>query len=102
MGFRRSTPVCALPAGRFTGVNHSFAFDIGSPQGKSHRADDRHLILGSVEAAEYSLREMWLYENKMIIVLNDDDIEQMLLEKKNANDPARILLKKIEDFRLSV
>lgn len=57
---------------------------------------------GVGQAAEYSLREMWLYENKMIIVLNDDDIEQMLLEKKNANDPAKILLKKIEDFRLSV
>jgi len=38
----------------------------------------------------------------MVVVLNDDDIEQMLLEKKNGNDPVKIIRKKVEDFRLAI
>ncbi len=57
---------------------------------------------GFNSGSAYAVREMWLYEHKMIVVLNDDDIEQMLLARKNGGDPAELILKKIEDFRLSI
>ena len=57
---------------------------------------------GTNPASEYAVREMWLYEGKMIVVLNDTDVEAMLLAKKNGTDPAELILKKIEDFRLSI
>lgn len=57
---------------------------------------------GLGQPAEYALREAWIHNKKMIVVLNDDDIEQMLLDKKNGNDPAKIIRKKIEDFRLLI
>ena len=57
---------------------------------------------GVNNSSEYTLREMWLYEGKMIVVLNDTDVEQMLLAKKDGEDPAKLILKKIEDFRLSI
>ena len=57
---------------------------------------------GLSAASAYALREVWLYEHKMIVVLNDVDIEQMLIEKRNGNNPAKLLIKKIEDFRLLI
>ena len=57
---------------------------------------------GTNPSSEYAVREMWLYEGKMIVVLNDTDVEAMLLAKKNGTDPADLILKKIEDFRLSI
>lgn len=50
----------------------------------------------------YSLKDVWVYEHKMIVVLDDNDIEQMLIEKEKGNEPAELLLKKIEDFRLLI
>lgn len=57
---------------------------------------------GTSSASENALRDMWIHDQKMIIVLNDVDIEQMILDKKNGEDPAKLILKKIEDFRLSI
>lgn len=57
---------------------------------------------GANTASEYAIREAWRYEGKMIVVLNDTDVEEMLLAKKNGSDPATLILKKIEDFRLSI
>lgn len=57
---------------------------------------------GTNSSSEYAVREMWLYEGKMIVTLNDTDIETMLLAKKNGADPAELILKKIEDFRLTI
>lgn len=57
---------------------------------------------GANSASEYAMREKWLYEHKMIVVLNDFDVEQMLLAKKNNSDPAKLILQKIQEFRLSV
>ena len=57
---------------------------------------------GSGSSSDIAIREMWLYHHKMIVVLDDNDIEQMLLDSKNGNDPAELIRKKIEDFRLSV
>lgn len=38
----------------------------------------------------------------MIIILQDNDIEQMLLDKLANREPENIIRQKIEDFRLSV
>ncbi|MBE6749177.1 MAG: HNH endonuclease [Ruminococcaceae bacterium] len=57
---------------------------------------------GTNAASENALREMWIYQQKMIVVLNDVDIEQMILDKKNGDDPAKLILKKITDFRLLI
>lgn len=57
---------------------------------------------GANASSEYAVREMWRYEGKMIVILNDTDVEEMLLAKKNGTDPAELILKKIEDFRLSI
>ncbi len=57
---------------------------------------------GLNSSSENTLRDMWIYQQKMIVVLNDTDIEQMILAKKNDEDPARLILKKIEEFRISI
>lgn len=57
---------------------------------------------GASENTIHTLREVWALEKKLIIVLNDNDIEQMLLEKLNNREPEAVLRQKIEDFRLSI
>lgn len=57
---------------------------------------------GTGKAAKDSLRDAWIHEGKMIVVLDDNDIEQMLLDKRTGEDPTRILMQKIVDFRLSI
>lgn len=55
---------------------------------------------GNGESAQYTLREVWAIEKKLIIVLQDNDIEQMLLEKSSGREPENVIRQKIEDFRL--
>lgn len=50
----------------------------------------------------YTLREQWVLHDKMIIVLSDSDVRQMLSDKRSDTDPTELLRQKIEDFRLSV
>lgn len=57
---------------------------------------------GVSESAIYTLREVWAVDKKMIIILQDNDIEQMLLEKISNREPENIIRQKIEDFRLSI
>lgn len=57
---------------------------------------------GISESAIYTLREVWAIEKKLIIILQDNDIEQMLLEKISKRDPENVIRQKIEDFRLSL
>lgn len=57
---------------------------------------------GEDKASEHAIRDAWIMDNKMIITLKDADIESMLIEKRNGNNPAELILKKIEDFRLSI
>lgn len=56
---------------------------------------------GYGESAYYCLREVWMQEKKLIVSLQDNDIEQMLLEKESGNPPENVIRQKIEDFRLS-
>ena len=37
-----------------------------------------------------------------IAVLDDENIEQMILDRKNGTDPTELLLKKIAEFRLGI
>lgn len=57
---------------------------------------------GVSESASYTLKEVWALHKKMIVILQDYDIEQMLLEKLTNREPENILRQKIEDFRLSI
>ena len=57
---------------------------------------------GVSESAIYTLKEVWAIDKKMIIILQDNDIEQMMLEKLANREPENIVRQKIEDFRLSI
>lgn len=58
--------------------------------------------IGSSKSTIHTLQEVWSLDKKLIIVLNDVDVEQMLLEKINNREPEAVLRQKIEDFRLSI
>lgn len=51
-------------------------------------------------SAEFTRREHWMVQRKLIIVLNDDDLKQMAEFAANHSDPATVIRQKIEDFRL--
>lgn len=51
---------------------------------------------------ESTLREQWILYNKMIIILEDKDIEQMLLQKRSCLEAELVIRQKIEDFRVSI
>jgi len=52
--------------------------------------------------AELTIREQWIVNNKMIIVLDDTDLENMLLSASSGGDPNKVIGQAIEDFRLSI
>jgi hypothetical protein len=51
---------------------------------------------------ECTLREQWTIHKKLIIVVSDSDVKQMLLNKSSNGPPEEIIKQKIEDFRLSM
>lgn len=55
---------------------------------------------GPDKAALVTLREQWLMHSKLIVVLHDKDIENMLLQQLAQGDPARVVSNKIQKFRL--
>jgi hypothetical protein len=57
---------------------------------------------GTDAGARTTLREQWLFHNKLIIVINDSDLEAMLLAKTAGGDPTSVLGDRIQQFRLSV
>ena len=57
---------------------------------------------GGDRSCIHTLREVWAIHKKLILVLTDDDIEQMLLAKSSGAEPEEIIRKKIEDFRLAL
>lgn len=54
------------------------------------------------KGAYFTRREKWSTENKMIIILSDDDMEKMILAKSSSNLPEEIIIQKIEGFRLEM
>jgi hypothetical protein len=57
---------------------------------------------GASEAAEHAIREQWISARKMIVVLADTDVEEMLRIKTSGGKPEEIIRKKIADFRMSL
>lgn len=57
---------------------------------------------GASEAAEHAVREQWIGAQKMIVILSDSDIEEMLTIKASGGKPEEIIRKKIADFRMSL
>lgn len=47
-------------------------------------------------------REQWILYNKLILVLNDDDLVQMLTDRAHGDAPELLIQQKIEDFRLDI
>jgi len=58
--------------------------------------------VGEKNSSYITRREKWILENKMIVVLTDEDIEKMILAKSSSNDPEEIIKQSIEDFRLKI
>jgi hypothetical protein len=54
----------------------------------------------SDRAAEVTRREQWAIHRKLIVVLNDEDLHQMLTMRESDLEPAELIRQKIEDFRL--
>lgn len=72
---------------------------------KSHGAGMFAIIvtrIGASKSAQLTIREQWMANKKMILVLNDDDLEAMLLSKSAGGDPEQVIGHSIERFRLSM
>jgi len=52
------------------------------------------------KGGEITRRELWAFHQKLIVVLNGDDLIQMLDASAVGTDPAEVIRQKIEDFRL--
>jgi len=55
---------------------------------------------GDDRGAEITRREQWLLHRKMIVILNDEDVRQMIKFRATDIDPAEVIRQRIEDFRL--
>ena len=58
--------------------------------------------VGGDIGCNHTIREQWMAHRKMIIVLNDEDLEAMLLARSSGGNPEDIISQKIERFRLSM
>jgi hypothetical protein len=56
---------------------------------------------GADRSAEVTRREQWMSYRKMIMILNDDDMRQMISNRTSDTDPSDLLRQKLEDFRLA-
>lgn len=54
------------------------------------------------KAVNCIIRETWMTEQKLIVVLSDNDVEQMLQLKKDGEKPELVIRSKIEDMRLGI
>ena len=49
-----------------------------------------------------TLREQWIMHEKLILVLTDEDLEEMLLARSDGRASEEVIGRKIEEFRLSM
>ncbi|HCE2180030.1 TPA: HNH endonuclease [Vibrio parahaemolyticus] len=56
---------------------------------------------GDSRGCEQTLREQWMVHNKMIVVLDDEDVENILISS-TVSDATDVIGRKIEEFRLSM
>ena len=57
---------------------------------------------GLGKSSQIALRDTWIDEGKMIVVLDDTNVETMLKAMRSKNDPAEILRQKVAELRLSI
>lgn len=57
---------------------------------------------GVDRGAELTIREQWIVHDKMILVINDTDLEAMLLASSSGGESYKVLGQVIENFRLSI
>lgn len=72
---------------------------------KKHGAGMFGIIISRKEGDKgciQTIREKWAIDGKLIIILTDDDVEKMLLEKSSGRPPEIIIRQKIEDFRITM
>ncbi len=55
---------------------------------------------GPDRGAKTTMREQWLMHSKLIVVLDDKDVRDMLLARMSGGDPADVVSDKIQTFRL--
>jgi hypothetical protein len=56
---------------------------------------------GCSMSAELTRQSQWMHDHKMIIVLDDDDLHQMINLWMDYHDPTDLIRRRIQDFRLS-
>lgn len=57
---------------------------------------------GADKGAKVTIREKWMSERKMILVLTDEDMEAMLLSASAGGEASRVIGQLIQDFRLAM
>ncbi len=57
---------------------------------------------GANSGAQLTIREHWMTNNKMILILNDADLEAMLLAASSGGEAYKVIGQEIENFRLSI
>lgn len=57
---------------------------------------------GADKGAAATIREQWIIHQKLILVLTDDDVRQMIAAKAADDDPSDLIRQRIEDFRLGL
>ena len=58
--------------------------------------------MGCSEAGLHAIKEQWIGSNKMIVVLTDADMIDMLRIKQTKGSSEEIIRMKIADFRMSL
>jgi hypothetical protein len=57
---------------------------------------------GCDRSSTHLLREAWIVDRKLIIILTDYDLKEMLIAKSSRAQPETIIRQRIEDFRLGL
>jgi HJR/Mrr/RecB family endonuclease len=57
---------------------------------------------GTKDSAYHAIREQWIGNNKMVVVINDSDIQEMLHIAQAGGKAEELIRKKIADFRMKL
>lgn len=72
---------------------------------KAHGAGLFGMIIcrnGADSGSLHTRREVWATDRKLIVILEDEDVEQMLLAQRTGTPPESVIKQRIEDFRLAL
>ncbi len=57
---------------------------------------------GADRGAQLTLKEQWAVHQKLILILKDDELQEMLLASSSGGEAHGVLGQAIQDFRLSM